>query len=82
MIGPWIGREREAAGRALCLAAALTFLGLRSVRSSLDLAPLVELFVLGPAAAVVYGASVLVLDQASDWGIQGDVRRVVAGVRS
>ena len=25
MIGPWIGREREAAGRALCLAAALTF---------------------------------------------------------
>jgi len=64
------------------LTAALTFLGLRSVRASLDFAPLVELFVLGPAAVVVYGVTVLVLDQASDWGIQGDVRRVVAGVRS
>jgi hypothetical protein len=58
------------------------FASLWHARGRLDVSPLVELLALVPSAVVVYGVTVLTLDRASDWGIERDIRRIVAGVRS
>jgi PST family polysaccharide transporter/lipopolysaccharide exporter len=64
------------------LASGVMFASLWHARGRLDVSPLVELLALVPSAVVVYGVTVLTLDRASDWGIERDIRRIVAGVRS
>lgn len=61
---------------------AVMLVSLRYAHGVVDVSPLVELLFTVPTGAVVYGVSVLLLDELSGWGIKRDFRHVLTEVRS
>jgi PST family polysaccharide transporter/lipopolysaccharide exporter len=64
------------------VASSVMFGTLWYARTLVELSPLVEFLALVPAGAVIYLAVAAILERSFDWGIEGNIRMVVEGIRS